>query len=119
MQYCVPNTFEFAQTLLFVVFPPKLTSKQSKEYLMFVVSHFADALVAIEVVLPEGKVITATATNQHQDLFWAIRGSYGTLGRLTLITLKLQSLTPQPIVARRQPTGLPSRGQWSRFVAVA
>ena len=53
------------------------------------------------MVLHDGKVITATAANHHQDMFWAIRGSYGTLGRLTLCTLKLHS-----VVTTMRPAGL-------------
>ena len=61
----------------------------------------------IEVVLHDGKVITATAINHHQDMFWAIRGSYGTLGRLTLCTLKLHSVVPA-MGGKQQPTMRPA-----------
>ena len=69
----------------------------------------------IEVVLHDGKVITATAANHHQDMFWAIRGSYGTLGRLTLCTLKLQSVVPaRAISGKQQPTMRPAGLHQSR-----
>src|SRR5690606_6941122 len=39
-----------------------------------------DGLVEADVLLPSGKVVTASASNEHADLFAALPNSYGTLG---------------------------------------
>lgn len=42
-----------------------------------------DRLVALEVVLPSGRIVLATKTNQFLDLFWAIQGGSGQFGIVT------------------------------------
>ncbi|ATY59728.1 FAD binding domain [Cordyceps militaris] len=42
-----------------------------------------DRLVQLEVVLPSGEVVTATKTNEHADLFWALQGGSGQFGIVT------------------------------------
>ena len=45
--------------------------------------HFADALVSLQVVTANGQIVECSNT-ENADLFFGIRGSYGTLGRVTL-----------------------------------
>jgi FAD/FMN-containing dehydrogenase len=47
-----------------------------------------DALQAVEVVTADGRVLTASA-DQHQDLFWAVRGGGGNFGVVTRFQFKL------------------------------
>ncbi|PQK12030.1 hypothetical protein BB8028_0003g06490 [Beauveria bassiana] len=42
-----------------------------------------DRLVQMEVVLPSGQVVTATRTNKHSNLFWALQGGSGQFGIVT------------------------------------
>ena len=53
--------------------------------------HFADALVSLQVVTADGAVLECSA-EKHADLFYGIRGSYGTIARVTLCTLRLERL---------------------------
>lgn len=36
-----------------------------------------DNVLSLQVVLPDGRLVTANATNRHADLFWALRGAGG------------------------------------------
>jgi|GEM_PF-462344 len=54
---------------------------------------FSDNCLAYEVLLGNSTVIRATP-NEHADLFYGIVGSYGTLGVLLSIELKLIPATP-------------------------
>lgn len=47
-----------------------------------------DNLLSVDMVLADGKFLTADA-NQNQDLFWAVRGGGGNFGVVTAFTFKL------------------------------
>ena len=50
---------------------------------------FHQAVVACEVLTPQGSVLRATASNEHADLFHALPNSYGTLGYVLRATVRL------------------------------
>lgn len=55
----------------------------------FKFGQFYDGCVSVEILLADGRLIVATPTNEHADLFWGISTSYGTLGLLTRLTIQL------------------------------
>ncbi|KAK1272697.1 Delta(24)-sterol reductase [Acorus gramineus] len=65
---------------------------------------FYDTVVALEIVLADGRLVRATSDNEYSDLFYAIPWSQGTLGLLvaaeiTLIPVKeYMKLTYEPVV---------------------
>ena len=62
---------------------------------------FFDRIVNwIEIVLPNGEVVTASP-NERQDLFHGAAGSFGTLGVTTLLEVQLvESVTPFLVLVR-------------------
>ncbi|KAJ6805159.1 delta(24)-sterol reductase-like [Iris pallida] len=50
---------------------------------------FSDTVVALEVVLADGRVVRATKDNEYSDLFYGIPWSQGTLGLLVSAEIKL------------------------------
>jgi len=50
---------------------------------------FNDNIISAEVILASGKVITCDAKGPHKDLFRALPWSYGTLGFLASVTIKI------------------------------
>nr|AXG64145.1 sterol 24-isomerase [Alkekengi officinarum] len=66
---------------------------------------FSDTIVALEVVLADGRVVRATKDNEYSDLFYAIPWSQGTLGLLVSAEIKLipvkeyMKLTYKPVTS--------------------
>ena len=61
-----------------------------------------DAVVSMDVLVADGKIVTCTADNVHKDLFHAMPNSYGTLGYITRV--KLQLMKTKPYVQLRNNT---------------
>lgn len=55
---------------------------------------FYDEVVSMQVVLAEGQLVTATRHNEHSELFHAIPWSYGALGMLVTVTMRLIKVKP-------------------------
>lgn len=66
---------------------------------------FQNTVVAMEVVLADGRVVRATKDNEYSDLFYAIPWSQGTLGLLVSAEIKLI-----PIKEYLKLTYRPARG---------
>ncbi|XP_020589629.1 delta(24)-sterol reductase-like [Phalaenopsis equestris] len=66
---------------------------------------FSDTVVALEVVLADGRVVTATKDNEYSDLFYAIPWSQGTLGLMVSAEIKLI-----PVKEYMKLTYKPARG---------
>ena len=58
-----------------------------------------DTLLELEVLLPDGEIVQATADNPHSDLFFGFPNAYGTLGYA--LRLKLRTRPTQPLVRVR------------------
>ena len=52
-----------------------------------------DNLLSVDLVLADGRFVTASA-DQHQDLFWALRGGGGNFGVATSFEYRLHELGP-------------------------
>ncbi|XP_050668269.1 delta(24)-sterol reductase-like isoform X3 [Leptidea sinapis] len=58
------------------------------------VGLYHETIMSYEVVLGDGSLVTATATNDHSDLFKALHWSHGSLGFLVALTLKIVKIKP-------------------------
>jgi FAD/FMN-containing dehydrogenase len=48
-----------------------------------------ESILAMEILLADGRVVSATPTNEHKDLFFGIPNSYGTLGYVLKVRAKV------------------------------
>jgi delta24-sterol reductase len=69
---------------------------------------FQEICVSYEVILGDGRVVVATATNEYKDLFFALPWSYGTIGFLVSATLKIIPCQPYIKLVYRKSTSLAS-----------
>ena len=53
-----------------------------------------DTLLALEVLLADGSVVTCTPDNEHRDLFYGFPNSYGTLGYALKVTARAVPVKP-------------------------
>jgi FAD/FMN-containing dehydrogenase len=53
-----------------------------------------DAVVALDVLTGEGRIVTCTPDNEHRDLFFGFPNSYGTLGYALAVTAALAAVKP-------------------------
>src|SRR6266702_6637248 len=53
-----------------------------------------DTLLALEVLLADGSVVTCTPDNKHRDLFFGFPNSYGTLGYALKVTARTVPVKP-------------------------
>ena len=55
-----------------------------------------ESVVEMDVLLPDGSIITCNADNEHSDLYYGLPNSYGTLGYV--LSLKVKALPTKPFV---------------------
>jgi FAD/FMN-containing dehydrogenase len=53
-----------------------------------------ESVLALEILTGDGRVVTATADNEHADLFRGFPNSYGTLGYALSLTIELEPVQP-------------------------
>ncbi len=53
-----------------------------------------DAHLEIEVMLLDGRIVVATATNEYADLFRTLPNSYGSLGYILRVKMKVRKVKP-------------------------
>jgi FAD/FMN-containing dehydrogenase len=53
-----------------------------------------ESVRAMEILTGDGRVVTATADNEHADLFRGFPNSYGTLGYALSLTIELEPVAP-------------------------
>jgi hypothetical protein len=53
-----------------------------------------NSLLEADVLLPDGHIITCTADNKYADLFHGLPNSYGTLGYILRVKIKLRRIKP-------------------------
>ena len=53
-----------------------------------------DTLLALEVLLADGSIVTCTPDNEHRDLFYGFPNSYGTLGYALKVTVRTVPVKP-------------------------
>lgn len=81
----------------------------------------ADRLVEVQLVLPDGTHITASAT-EHSDIFWALRGGGGSnIGVVTALRIATHAATGQGIftLTFAGSAAVPVMTGWARWIRTA
>lgn len=58
-----------------------------------------ESVNSMDILLPDGEIVTCTPKNEHADLFFGIPNSYGTLGYI--LKLSVQTMPVKPFVELR------------------
>lgn len=66
-----------------------------------------DGLLAADVLLPDGNIVTCTADNEHHALFFALANSYGTLGYILSAKIHLEPAAPLVKLTTQQFSNIP------------
>ena len=53
-----------------------------------------ESVTEMQILTGDGRVVTATANNEHRDLFFGFPNSYGTLGYSLALTIELEPVKP-------------------------
>jgi FAD/FMN-containing dehydrogenase len=53
-----------------------------------------EAVVGMEIITGDGRLVTATRENEHRELFYGFANSYGTLGYALRLTIELEPVKP-------------------------
>lgn len=53
-----------------------------------------ESVLEMDVFTGSGEIVTATADNEHADLFWTFPNSYGSLGYATRLRIELEPVPP-------------------------
>src|SRR3989475_13124136 len=65
-----------------------------------------DTLLALDVLLADGSVVTCTPDNEHRDLFFGFPNSYGTLGYAIKVTARTVPVKPYVRIEHGRHTDL-------------
>ena len=60
---------------------------------------YQEGVVSYDVVLGDGSLVSATADNEHSELFYALPWSHGTLGFLVALRLKIIKILVSPTLS--------------------
>ena len=81
-----------------------------------------ESVIELDVLLGTGDIVTATATNQHRDLFFGFPNSYGSLGYALRLKIDLEPTQPYvelrhlPLTAAKDVTdaigSITQTGEW-------
>ena len=64
-----------------------------------------DGLLEADVLLPDGRIVTCSETNEHKDLFAGLANSYGTLGYVLRAKIRLRPVKKYvKLVTKQYPT---------------
>ncbi len=67
-----------------------------------------DSLIEAEVLLPDGRIVVCSADNKYSDLFYALPNSYGTLGYILKLKIKLRAVSKYVELKSKQFTDIKS-----------
>ncbi|MDH3386958.1 MAG: FAD-binding oxidoreductase [Gammaproteobacteria bacterium] len=65
-----------------------------------------ESVLAMDVLLADGDVVTCTPDNEHADLFFGIPNSYGTLGYILKLTARTMPVKPYVVLQHLRHTDI-------------